>query len=511
MFTLALVAFAAALALTLIAVPVAKRLARHVGLVDHPDKHRKLHDNAIPLVGGICIFLATAAVIVAMLTWALDTRWLDGESLRQYLGLGLAAALLLLIGIVDDRWTIRGRQKLMGQVLAVVILIAFGFQFNKVDLLGIPLEFGIFAVLVIMAWMLGAINSVNLLDGADGFATTLGILMSAVQALMALYLGRPEDAIVCAAFCGALVGFLRFNFPPASAYLGDSGSMLIGLFVGAMAIRSTAKEATAYAFLAALALLAIPLFDTMVAIARRRLTGRSIYTVDRGHLHHALMKRGLGPRTALLWFALLCTTTVIGGLLSLVYKQSEYALVSIAAVVVFLIVGRVFGFAEFQLIVNMAWSIAKSFVILPSARRWGQQVTVRLQGTRDWDLSWQVLREFAEKHGLIKLTLDLNLPWIHESFHATYRQPSQVNRRGQEWSAGVPLQLDQQIIGRVDLTAPMEASSTDILGQLIDVIETLEPYLSSTVASVRDVAVAPVATVSRTVRPRTAVHSAPAP
>jgi UDP-GlcNAc:undecaprenyl-phosphate GlcNAc-1-phosphate transferase len=301
--------------------------------------------------------------------------------------------------------------------------------------------------------------------------------MSAALCAMAMFMSRLEDAILAAAFCGALLGFLRYNFPPASVYLGDSGSMLVGLFISAFAIRSASKEAAAYAFMAAVALLAIPLFDTAVAIIRRRLTGRSIYTVDRGHLHHALMKRGLGPRTALLWFTLLCVTTAAGGFLSLAYQQSEYAFAAILAVVVFLVFGKVFGFAEFQLISNQVLAIIRSFLVVSSRRRgMGQQLSVRLQGSRNWDFCWQVLREFAEKHGLSKLTLDLNLPWIHESYHSTYRQNARRTNGEEEWTSAFPLQAGNRIIGRIDITAGRGQSAVQVLSQMSEVVESLEPY-----------------------------------
>ncbi len=486
MLTYAAVAFALALLLTLGLVPLGKRIAKRVLLVDHPDQKRKLHTSAIPLIGGIVIFITT--VLAVLITKSAFTIFADGTGWYQIIGLLLAGLLILLIGVVDDRFGMRGRQKLLGQFLAATVLVGFGYRFQSVAIFGTTFDLQIYSLLVVYAWILIGINSVNLLDGADGFASTIGFLMSVALCVMALHLGRGIDAVILAASAGAVLGFLRYNFPPATAYLGDAGSMLIGLFVSAMSIRCASKEATAYAFMAPIALLAIPMFDTIAAIVRRRLTGRSIYTVDRGHLHHALIRKGYGPRKALLMFFAMCLMTAVGGTLSLVYQQSEYALISIAAVVVFLVVGKVFGIAEFQLIANRSRSLIRSFVNLPVNRsnENSHQDSVRLQGNKNWDSCWQVLREFARQNNVLHLTMDLNLPWLHESYHATFQQLDRKKLIADElWSAELPLTVDRRVIGRLDYSGSiLDSSLFQVSSDLKDVLAKMEPHLRVTIASV---------------------------
>lgn len=477
------VAFIVALTLTLIGVPIARRLAIRFGLVDHPDKKRKLHSKAIPLVGGITVFfMALAAIAVAfpLAPYLGETTGFEPDDGIQLWGLLIAAGLLLFVGFIDDRFGLRGRQKLIGQIVVATILIAVGYSFEMIKFMGFEIHLGHFALIVMYVWILGGINSVNLLDGADGFATSLGVLMSGGLCVMALANdNHVYDAIIAAAMCGALLAFLRFNFPPASAYLGDAGSMLIGLMVAALAIRSASKQPMAYAFFAPLALLAIPMIDTLAAIIRRRLTGKSIYSTDRGHIHHALMRRGLSPRLALLWFSMLCLTTVVGATLSLIYRQSEYALISIIAVIVFLIAGKVFGFAEFKLVSKKAMSYGKSFLVLGSREKDenAKHSSIQLQGDRNWEVVWQSVREFSEKHHIDEITMDLDLPWIHESFHATYRDPKNGHETGQ-WSAEVPVQLKDRLIGRLLVKANIESCNVyEVVPLLIDAIESLQPNL----------------------------------
>lgn len=480
--------FGIALLASLLLVPPAKRLARRAQLVDHPDQKRKLHKEPIPLIGGIVVFCsALIATTIALLTFRLDPT-LFSAGTWQLLGLFLASLLILLIGIIDDRYGMRGRQKLLGQFLAATVLIAFGYRFELVGLFGKQLDLQVFSLIVVYGWILVGINSVNLLDGADGFASTIGLLMTAALCVMAVHLGKGADALLLAAACGAVLGFLRFNFPPATAYLGDAGSMLIGLFVSAMSIRCASKQATFYALMAPIALLAIPLFDTVAAIVRRRLTGRSIYTVDRGHLHHALIRKGYGPRKALLMFFAMCLMTALGGTLSLIYQESEYALISIGAVVVFLFVGKVFGVAEFQLIANRSAGLARSFLIIPKRNRaegdTATQVLMRLQGDKNWDSCWQVLRDFAREKDLIRLTMDLNLPWLHESFHAKYQQLDKKNIKLDEvWSAGVPLIVDDRSIGRLDFSGQFRKSDYFTVSKELDqVLKALMPVFRETIA-----------------------------
>ncbi len=313
-------------------VPRLAVVARRLNLVDRPDRQRKLHHTAIPMVGGVAV-LITMIVAVPVSVYGghecqlLLGQWMENLMARlplevdsfqltvresDYLGLTgllIGSVILVGVGVLDDRFQLRGRQKLVGQAVAVTALIIFGYHFSEVTVAGYRIEFGIFSVFFVYAWVLAAINSVNLLDGADGIAGTVGIVMSLALSLMAIYQEQWLTALISASMAGALFGFLRFNFPPAKVYLGDAGSMLIGFVLSALAIRCTFKQNSAIAFFAPVALLAIPFLDSAAAVIRRRLMGRSIFEVDRGHLHHSLMKRGYSPRVSLLWVALLCTTT----------------------------------------------------------------------------------------------------------------------------------------------------------------------------------------------------------
>ncbi|MEM9410536.1 MAG: MraY family glycosyltransferase [Planctomycetota bacterium] len=486
---LPLVSLSIALVLALIAVPLLSRFAaKPLGLLDQPDNNRKLHKNAIPLVGGIAVFLSVALTGIAVFVadrYSGNALVFKPGDLSQFLGLLFGSAFLLLVGVVDDSIGLRGRQKLLGQIIAISILIAFGFSIDKMTLWGQDIEFGIFSMAIVFVWCLAVTNSINLLDGADGFAATIGIVMSLAMLIMALYhpQGRMFDAVLIAALAGALVGFLRYNFPPARVFLGDAGSMLIGFILAAISIRCTFKQHTTYAFFAPIALLAIPFLDTAAAIIRRKLTGRSIYAVDRGHLHHSLMKRGFGPRVSLIWVAFLCATTAGGGAISFVSQQSEYALVSIVIVMLVMVSGRLFGVAEVELVSNKALSIGKAIVKGKNKSKEDNiyQTTIQLQGHRNWKDIWGDLVEFSEDHDLNQITFDINLPWLHESFHAKRRKTDIKNIENDEWTTEIPLIVEKKIFGRVEVLASKESkfSHHDIISNLLKLTSDIEQILLS--------------------------------
>ena len=497
-------AFFASLIAAFIAVPMFSKIGKTVGLVDLPDNKRKLHTNAIPLIGGVAVFTSTLFAVI-FVTWlsinyqALFLKWsspIDSlifsdfqqlvVSVRpadkwELFGLLIGSTIILAVGVLDDRFAIRGRQKLLGQFIAATVLIFFNYHFDQVTFAGFTINFDVFSIVFVYGWVLAAVNSVNLLDGADGIAGSIGIVMSVALGVMAISLGHALNAIILFGFAGALLGFLKFNFPPARVYLGDAGSMLIGFVLAAMAIRGMSKQTSAFAFFAPLALLSIPFIDTTAAIIRRRLTGRSIFEVDRGHLHHSLMKRGYSPIASILWVIALSLTTATGGVLSLINQQSIYALVSIAVVLFVMMANRIFGNAELKLVTRKASGLAQALLNKDSTENATniRQSIVHVQGSRNWDDVWQQLSDFADHSGLLELTLDLNAPWIHESFHATRRRRDVASGGNHEWYAQIPLIAGERLFGRVEIVGSGKEKLThhQIVEKLLTTTKVIEAGL----------------------------------
>ncbi len=510
--TLILVSLILSAILTWIMVKIYCPIADKIGLVDNPDKTRKLHDTAVPLIGGISFctailisiplviflgqscaefFVKSDQLINGLVPWempALSIGHIRQFDLLELWGLVLAGVFLLGVGILDDWKGIRGRHKLIGQIIAATILMLFGYQFESVQFGGMNIKFGVFAGILIYLWVLAAINSVNLLDGADGIATTIGIIMSGSMGVMMMLQGKGIDSVIMFSITGALIAFLTFNFPPAKVYLGDAGSMLIGFLLAAMAIRSTFKQSSLFAFMAPVTLLAIPFIDTGAAIIRRRLTGRSVFSVDRGHLHHALLEKGYSPIASLIWVALFCLITAVGGVMALIQRDSEIALAAIALVVIMMAGARLFGFAEIKLVGRKVYGMGRS--LIPSGKdrnapREIKESTYHVQGNRDWEAGWSILRDYAKQHNFIDMTMDLNAPWIHEAFHAKMKGTETVRESNYIWTSSIPLVFQDRIFGKVDFSCSKDSESHHkIIADMLNITRKIEESLAEETESV---------------------------
>jgi UDP-GlcNAc:undecaprenyl-phosphate GlcNAc-1-phosphate transferase len=443
---LAAVAAAMSMALTL----VVRHQAPAWGLMDLPDGRRKNHRGAIPLGGGLAV---SASLFASLVIWAIlspEFREIAIAKAWYLTGLTAAAAFIAVVGFIDDRKGLRGRQKLFGQFIAVSVFLAFsGLTIDKVRFVFFDLDFGIFALPVTVIWLLGAINALNLLDGIDGLAATLGSIFATAIAAMCIMLDRPVNAFVAAALAGSLIGFLRFNMPPASIFLGDIGSMLIGFLIGTMAIESSIKGPAAVALTVPLAIMAIPFFDVFAAIVRRKLTGRSIYSTDRGHMHHHLMSQGYSNKETLAVISVGGLITCLAALASIYFSNEILAAISIIAVVGAMIVFRIFGFAEFLLLRNRFLELTRSLVSQTKKSGKDRETRVKIQGTRSWDDLWYMVRCDTPKE-IVRMKLDVDVPQLHEGYHARWERLGDHDEQN-SWSLKLPITHGGQSIGRFEI------------------------------------------------------------
>jgi UDP-GlcNAc:undecaprenyl-phosphate/decaprenyl-phosphate GlcNAc-1-phosphate transferase len=452
-------------------------LAIRWDFIDSPDGHHKRHGRNVALGGGVAVFITVFLVSIATVLVVSPDLVLSLVQIKaSYMGgLFLACFWIVMLGLFDDRYGMRGRNKLLGQLVAVIILVSSGLHIDAVTVFGYEIRFGILAYPVTVLWLLGAINSLNLLDGIDGLAATIGIVLCTAIAAMALMIGQTPVAFIAALLAGSLLGFLRFNFPPASIYLGDAGSMLIGLIVGALAIGASLKGPATVALAAPMALWALPLFDSVTAVLRRKLTGRSIYATDRGHLHHCLMKMcGDSNPRVLAVVAICCGITCIGALMSSFMKSDILAIGGVAIVLSILIVTQAFGYVELKMLVHRARHYGRA-LLWPKRHNGGHETIFHLQGSRQWDLLWQSLVEFADKLQLVEIKLDINAASIQEAYHAFWRKPNGCERQ-ELWRTEIPLIIDQHVIGRLSIGGKCETdmSSCEVIDRLMDMLEPLE-------------------------------------
>lgn len=484
--------FIASFLLAVLFTPLVRMLAIRFGVVDRPDSHRKLHGGVVARSGGTAVLFAVLCVC-AVAIFRINLSVLGVENFIPYIALLTAMVGIWLLGLADDIWTLRGRQKLIGQIALAGLLVGTGFNMQTVQLLGYKVDLGLLSIPLSIMWLLATTNALNLIDGADGLCSTLGAIICASLGLLASVNGHFAEAAIAFAFSGALLGFLVFNFPPASIFLGDSGSLLVGMVAGALAIRCSLKGTAGMAFLAPLAILSLPLLDSCMAIIRRKLTGRSIYATDRAHLHHTLRNKGLGDRTLLLTVTVLSLITAAGALSGQLLGRDWLAPIAVLVVFALLVATKAFGYAEVVLLTRRASHFALSLVEpVHMAQNSVRQRAVRLQGTRQWETVWQTLTEFAEAEHLCKVHMDLNVPWLEEGFHATW-QRSKMPDRHDCWSTGLPLFVSGRIAGRLDVMGPaVTGHALATLGKLIELVEDLAPQIEMLVASDSSTSAIPV-------------------
>lgn len=410
-----------AFAVVLLCVPAVRHFCFRLGLTDSPNRERKLQSSPVALGGGVAVLVGLVSGVFAVVAAGRIVGFepLSTVSADWYHLLG-ATSCMLLLGLVDDISGVRGRQKLLLQCLIISALVGGGTMVTELRGWGYHFDLGVLAFPLTVLWFLIVVNALNLIDGADGMASTVGCVVCCGLGFLGLQMGAPVSAAIGFLLAASMLGFLVFNLPPASIYLGDAGSMSIGLVMGALAIKSNSQE-SAVLTIAPMALLAIPLFDSSAAILRRWLTGRSIYATDRAHLHHVLDQK-YGSRRMLLLVASLCAITTSFSLLSARWNQHWIAVLGVLIVICILVLTKSFGHAEARLAIGKVRHLAASFVVLPSTLRSKEQfLTMPLQGAGPWETVWEPLLEIAESHELCRIRINLNLPWLHESYHATWR------------------------------------------------------------------------------------------
>jgi UDP-GlcNAc:undecaprenyl-phosphate GlcNAc-1-phosphate transferase len=296
-----LVAFAAAIFLT----PVVRGVARNAGLLDQPGG-RKVHEVAVPRLGGFAIATAfylgiAVALVVARAVFGRRIGIETGHLSAILAGVALIAGL----GLMDDLQTMRARVKLGAQIVIVLATFGLGLSIDRLDgpWGSLALAWWLSLPLTIL-WMVAVINAVNLIDGLDGLAAGVALIgLAAFLAVALLHGGSSPVQVVLAAGAGGVLGFLRFNLPPSTIHMGDSGSMLLGFVLGAAAISVTQAGRHGIPPWVPLLILALPLADTLRVIVMRLLAGHPVFRPDRRHVHHRLLRRGISQQgaTLLLW------------------------------------------------------------------------------------------------------------------------------------------------------------------------------------------------------------------
>jgi UDP-GlcNAc:undecaprenyl-phosphate GlcNAc-1-phosphate transferase len=321
--------------------PLVRRYAVHKGLLDLPDGERRHHLEPIPRLGGVGVF---AGVLVAVAVGAaLETTSQLLQLLPFVLSMAVGATILFVTGLADDLYGVRPSVKLLVQSAAALVVFRFGF---RIDLIVLPpshvVSLGLLALPVTVLWIVGLSNAFNLVDGADGLAGGVAIIALIATAVSAAVL-RDTTVLWCStALIGAMLGFMRFNLPPARIFLGDSGSLVVGFLLSILTVKGMSRSDGAVYGLAPIFALAYPLLDTGISMLRRWLRGDPLSRADGRHIHHQLRVLGLGPRQSLLVLCGLSSLVAVLGL-SATFAPPQFTMAFAVAGAAMLVLILVYG------------------------------------------------------------------------------------------------------------------------------------------------------------------------
>jgi UDP-GlcNAc:undecaprenyl-phosphate GlcNAc-1-phosphate transferase len=465
-----------------------RAVASRIGMLDHPDSFRKLQKKPIPVGGGVVIFLVMVALML-ILTYCqeyFDFRL--GLSQKLLLPLIIVSPFVIVVGLIDDKRGLSGKTKLFFQIVAASVIIGFAKYYSEVTYFGIELNLHHLFYPLAVFWMIGMMNAVNLLDGVDGVAVTAGFYMSMATAGISYINGYYGIALVSLGLAGCLLGFFVHNRPLAKVYLGDTGSMFIGLVLGMLILRACIESDRTISICGPVAIVLVPAVDALFAIIRRVNSGRTIFTSDRGHIHHLLSSRFRSGYTVLLVLSVLivpgCIAAVAG-----TYFRNDFIPVAVSLVVLtvavtldlfgrrelFILFGRIKG--HFRRVFNKRKYIQKNGEIY------------HIQGNGPWIDMWNKLVLLLHGYPCQYLQLNINMPYKNEDFFGEWKNVTELCSGNEEWPmvCSIPLIASEKNIGTLRLFFDNRNCSQnellELIGKLSQFCEnTVEQYIVSNIA-----------------------------
>ncbi len=351
-----LVIFIVAATASVVSMPLLLRVGHRIGALDNT------RDPPVPRVGGPAIALGGGIALLLVGVIFVPTGSTLLETSRSIGPVMVGAGAILLLGMIDDVRPVRASLKFLAQIFVALGVFAMGV---RIELLSFPLGGlqlpPVFGVAFTVLWFVGITNAFNLLDGADGVATGAAFFSATAVFIMSVAFGHPGIGLVAAALAGSLLGFLPFNFPPARAFLGDSGSMFTGFLLAGLAVEGSTKGPTLVAIAVPLVAFAVPVFDTTITMVRRFVRGQPIFQRDQGHVHHRLQQFGYSPRQVA---GMMYGASAVFALLAMLFinpSGRSFAVVLIVVGAAMLVVVRFLRFHE----INELARLAKRGVLQP--------------------------------------------------------------------------------------------------------------------------------------------------
>lgn len=310
-------AFIISLLITVLITPVIKKISESRGFLDKPGE-RKVHKRPIPLGGGVAVYIGfflTVLILSAFIFSFTGAKFFSvnlTKTINYMLGLFICGTIILIMGLIDDKKVIPAKVKLVFQIGIALILYYFGFSIDYITLPGTKILYlsKPISLALSLLWIVGLTNALNFLDGLDGLLAGITVISCVSFAIVTASQGQFVVTVLMLILAGSALGFLRYNFYPAKIFLGDAGSLFIGLMLSSLSIMGAFKVTATLVFIIPLVIMGIPIFDTTYAVTRRMVKGQSVFKADKGHLHHKLLSMGLSQKKVVITIyvisALLC-------------------------------------------------------------------------------------------------------------------------------------------------------------------------------------------------------------
>jgi UDP-GlcNAc:undecaprenyl-phosphate GlcNAc-1-phosphate transferase len=326
--------------ISFLSTPIVKKIAIKVNAIDTPKDARRIHKKPTPVMGGLAIYVAFVFGVILY----------NGILTPTQTGILIGATIIVIGGVIDDIKDLRPRYKLLIQVIAAICLLQSGISIsivtNPFREIYPYLSVGWITIPITIIWIVGVTNAFNLIDGLDGLAAGTAFISAVTLMIVSLINGRLEAAFLTAVLSGAILGFLPYNLNPASIFMGDTGSQLLGFLLAAISIRGAIKSATVFVIVVPILTFGLPIYDTLFAMIRRKVNGQSIMQADKGHLHHRLLSMGLSQKQAV--FIMYLISAVLGGIAIIAMQISNQRAYFLLGLVMFISVLTAWKYGIFK-------------------------------------------------------------------------------------------------------------------------------------------------------------------
>jgi UDP-GlcNAc:undecaprenyl-phosphate/decaprenyl-phosphate GlcNAc-1-phosphate transferase len=435
------VAFAIAFGLAVVLTPVVREVALRLGLVDSRSS-RKLHTGPIPRLGGVAIVVAFYAPLVGLLLVNSGIGAVFKAQIWQVVGLFAGGAIIAVLGLYDDLRGANAYQKFTVQFGVALGMYLLGFRIDAITLPFAPtISLGWFAMPFTMLWIVGIVNALNLIDGLDGLASGVAFFAVLTNFILAFMRGDLVTALCMAALGGGVIGFLVYNFNPASIFMGDTGSMFLGFVIAALSISTNSKTTATVALATPVVALGLPIADTLFAMIRRAIRGLPMFTADREHIHHRLLAAGFTHRQAVLLLYGACCVFALAALINAAANGLQSAVLLVVLLIVVAALARRLGYL--RLAVDFLAKRKRNLALRDRVKR----AAATLRSARSAREVWDAVRDFGRALGASRFALRLSSA-EGETFEWTPESPP---RALTSFQATFPLSADGRDLGAIDV------------------------------------------------------------